>query len=147
MCFFLSHSFVALSCVFGSLSCWNTHPRPIFNALPWLQCPGPDGTNGPVHRPFDAVQLSCPLSRKTPQRIMFPPPCLRWGWRFWGHRQHSSSSKHGDLSWCPIWSHLTSNTFTQFSSESLANFRRACTCAFLSRGTLRALQDFSPFTA
>ncbi len=36
------------------------------------------------------------------------------------------------------------NTLTQFSSESLANFRRACTCAFLSRGTLRALQDFSP---
>ncbi len=26
----------------------------------------------------------------------------------------------------------------------LANFRRACTCAFLSRETLRALQDFSP---
>ncbi len=26
------------------------------------------------------------------------------------------------------------NTFTQFSSESLANFRRACICAFLSRG-------------
>ncbi len=36
------------------------------------------------------------------------------------------------------------NTFTQFSSESLSNFRRGCTCAFLSRGTLRALQDFSP---
>ncbi len=36
------------------------------------------------------------------------------------------------------------NTFTQFSSESLANFRRACTFAFLSRGTLWALQDFSP---
>ncbi len=34
--------------------------------------------------------------------------------------------------------------FIQFSSESLANFRRACTCVFLSRGTLRALQDFSP---
>ncbi len=30
------------------------------------------------------------------------------------------------------------------SSESLANFRRTCTCAFLSRGTLRVLQDFSP---
>ncbi len=27
-----------------------------------------------------------------------------------------------------------SNTFTQFSSESLENFRWACTCAFLSRG-------------
>ncbi len=39
-------------------------------------------------------------------------------------------------------------TFTQFSPESfrcsLANFRWACTCAFLSRETLRALQDFSP---
>uniref|UniRef100_A0A8C7U182 Transporter n=1 Tax=Oncorhynchus mykiss TaxID=8022 RepID=A0A8C7U182_ONCMY len=33
MCFFLSHSFVALAVCFGSLSCWNTHPRPIFNAL------------------------------------------------------------------------------------------------------------------
>ncbi len=36
------------------------------------------------------------------------------------------------------------NNFTQFSSESLANFRRACACAFLNRGTLQALQDFSP---
>ncbi len=36
------------------------------------------------------------------------------------------------------------NTFTQFSSESLANFRQACICAFLSRGTLKVLQDFSP---
>ncbi len=39
-------------------------------------------------------------------------------------------------------------TFTQFSPESfrcsLANFRWACTCAFLSRGILRALHDFSP---
>ncbi len=33
MCFFLSHSFVALAVCFESLSCWNTHPRPIFNAL------------------------------------------------------------------------------------------------------------------
>ncbi len=33
MCFFLSHSFVALAVCVGSLSCWNTHPRPIFNAL------------------------------------------------------------------------------------------------------------------
>ncbi len=40
------------------------------------------------------------------------------------------------------------NIFTQFSSESfrcsLANFRWACACVFLRRGTLRALQDFSP---
>ncbi len=63
----LSHSFVALAVCFGSLSCWNTHPRPIFNALA--------GSNalvltvhGPVHHPFDVVQLSCPLSRKTPPK-------------------------------------------------------------------------------
>ncbi len=40
------------------------------------------------------------------------------------------------------------STFSQAFSESfrcsLANFRWACTCAFLSRGILRALQDFSP---
>ncbi len=32
------------------------------------------------------------------------------GWCSWGHRQHSSSSKHGELSWCQratFWSHLT----------------------------------------
>ncbi len=61
MCFFLSHSFVALAVCFGSLSCWNTHPRPIFNALALT-------IHGPVHRLFDAVQLSCPLSRKTPPK-------------------------------------------------------------------------------
>ena len=40
------------------------------------------------------------------------------------------------------------STFSQPSSESsrclFANFRRACTCALLSRGTLQALHDFSP---
>ncbi len=36
------------------------------------------------------------------------------------------------------------NTFTQSFRCSKAKFRRACTCAFLSRGTLRVLQDFSP---
>ncbi|XP_073493342.1 aspartate dehydrogenase domain-containing protein isoform X2 [Phyllobates terribilis] len=33
LCFFLSHSFVALAVCFGSLSCWKTQPRPIFNVL------------------------------------------------------------------------------------------------------------------
>ncbi len=133
----LSHSLVEC---FGSLSCWNTHPRPIFNALALT-------VHGPIHRPFDAVQLSCPLSRKTPPKhvsnSMFDVGVGVLG----GHRQHSSSSKHGELSWCQrarSWSHLTTTLSTQFSSESLANFRRAYTCAFLSRGTSRMLQDFSP---
>ncbi len=39
----------------------------LFQCPGWLQCPGPDGT-WPVHRPFDAVQFSCPLSKKnTPE--------------------------------------------------------------------------------
>ncbi len=65
-----------LGCVFLSLSCLNdknTQPRQKkqwlkkqhikvlagFNALALT-------VHGPVHRPFDAVQLSCPLSRITP---------------------------------------------------------------------------------
>ncbi len=73
MCFFLSHSFVALAVCFGSFSwCWNTHPQPIFNALALT-------VHSPIHLPFDAVQLSCPLSRKTekpenPQSIMQKSP-------------------------------------------------------------------------
>ncbi len=85
---------------------------------------------GPVHRPFDAVQLSCPLSRK-------PPP---------KHNVSTSMFDSGYGVLGVIGSILpppNTASFTQFSSESLANFRRACTCAFLSRRTLRALQDFS----
>ncbi len=67
MCFFLSHSFVALAVCFGSLSCCNTHPRPIFNALAGFNALALT-VHGPVHRPLDAVQLSCPFSRKTPPK-------------------------------------------------------------------------------
>ncbi len=62
MCFFLSHSFVALAVCFVSLSCWNTQPT--FNALAGFNSLVLT-IHGPVHHPFDAVQLSCPLSRKT----------------------------------------------------------------------------------
>ncbi len=47
--------FCCLGRVLGSLSCWKTHPRPISNALALT-----------LHRPFDAVHLSCTRSRKTP---------------------------------------------------------------------------------
>ncbi len=65
MCLFLSHSFVALAVCFGSLSHWNTHLRHIFNALAGFSALALT-VHGPVHRHFDALQLSCPLSRKTP---------------------------------------------------------------------------------
>ncbi len=43
-----------------------------FQCPVWLQCPGPDSS------------MPCPLSRKTPQSIMFPPPCLTVGMVFLG---------------------------------------------------------------
>ncbi len=104
MCFFLSHSFVALVMCFGSLSCWNTIHDP--NLMPWLaSMPWPWRSIVPL------MQCSCPvpLVEKHPQIILFPPPNMGWGWCYWGYRQHSSS-KHGELSWCQragCWSHLT----------------------------------------
>ncbi len=63
--FFLRHSFVALAVCFGSLPCRNTHPRPIINALAGFNALALT-VHGPVHRPFDAMQLSCRPSRNTP---------------------------------------------------------------------------------
>ncbi len=78
---------------------------------------------------------------------MFPPPCLTVRMVFLGSWAAFLLLQTWRVelmlkSWILVSS--DHNTFTQFSSESLANFRRACTCAFLSRGTLRALQGFSP---
>ena len=81
ICFFLSHSFVALAVCFGSLSCWKTHPRAIFSAL----------TEGrrlvlKISRymaPFilPSIRWSRPVSlaEKHPQSIRFPPPCFTMG--------------------------------------------------------------------
>ncbi len=95
------------------------------------------------------MRCSCPvlLAEKHPQSIMFPPPCLLVGMVFLGS-YGSIPTPPSMASWVVAkelnFGFIDHNTFTQFSSESLAHFRRACTCAFLSRGTLRALQDFSP---
>ncbi len=73
---------------------------------------------------------------------MFPPPCLTCSW---GHRQHSSSSKHCELSWCQragFWFHLT--TTLSVLVWIIGKLQTGCTCAFLRRGTLRALEDSSP---
>ncbi len=120
MCFFLSHSFVALAVCFESLSCWKTHPWPIFNALAGFNALALM-VHGPVHRPFDAVQLSCPLSRKTHPK----------------HNVSTSMFDGGDgvlgvigsipVELMPKSLILVSsdhNTFTQFSSESLVNCGR-----------------------
>ncbi len=144
MCFFLSHSFVALAISFGSLLCWNTHSLPVFNALAGFNALV---VHGPIHRTFDAVQLSCSLSRKTPPKHNVSTSMFVGGDGVLGVIG-SIPTPPSMASWVVAkelnFGFIDHNTFTQFSSESLAHFRRACTCAFLSRGTLRALQDFSP---
>ncbi len=83
-----------------------------------------------VPYPFDAVQLSCPLCRKAekhPQSIMSPPPCLTVGMVF-------------------LWSLAVFLLLQTRQVELMPKswIFRLQTCAFLSRGTLRAPQDFSP---
>ncbi len=129
----------------GSLSCWNTHPRLIFDSLAGFNALALT-VHGPTHHPFAAVQLSCPLSRKTPQKHNVFTSVFDGGDGVLGAAAFLLlQTRRVELmpkSWILVSS--DHNTFTQFSSESLANFRRACTCAFWSWGTLRALQGFSP---
>ncbi|CDQ82202.1 unnamed protein product, partial [Oncorhynchus mykiss] len=82
-CFLRSHSLVALAVCFGSLSCWKTQPRPIFNAL----------TEGRrllakisryIHPPLNTCSRPVPFAEKHPQRMMFPPPCFTVGMMFLG---------------------------------------------------------------
>ncbi len=75
-CFLRSHSLVALAVCLGSLSCWKTQPRPIFNALT-------EGRRllvlGPIHPPLNTVQSSYPLCRKAPPKHDVSTPMLH-GW-------------------------------------------------------------------
>ncbi len=142
MCFFLSYSFVALAVCFGSLSCWNTHPRPIFIALAGFNAP-----DGPVHRPFDAVQLFCPLSRKIHPKYnvstsMFdggdgvlgvigsiPPPPNTVSW---------VDAK--ELDFGLIWPQHFHPVFLWI----IGKLQTGCTCAFLTRGPCRCSSGLIP---
>ncbi len=142
MCFFLSHSFIALAVCFGSLSCWNTHLRPIFNALALT-------VHGPVHHTFDAVQLSCPLSRKTPPMHNVSTSMFDSGdgvlWVI-GSIPPLPNMRVELMPKSSILVESDHNTFTQFSSESLANFRRACTCAFYLFHSLKCKSIYNFFS-
>ena len=82
---------------------------------------------------------------------MYSPPCFTVGMVFLGLYSAFRFLQTRRVELMPNSSILVSSdhiTFSQASSGSfrcsLANFRRACTCAFFSRGTLRAQQDFNP---
>ena len=74
--FFLSHSFVALAVCFGSLSCWKTHPRPIFSTLTEGRRLSPKISQymAPFILPLIRWSHPVPFAEKHPQSIRFPPP-------------------------------------------------------------------------
>ena len=108
--------------------------------------------HGPIHPPLDTVKSSCPLSWETPPKQRIPPPCFTVGMVFLGlYSRLFLFLQTRRVELMPNSSILVSSdhiTFSQASSRSsrcsLANFRRACTCAFFRRGTLCAQQDFNP---
>ncbi len=88
---------------------------------------------------------------KHPQSMMFPPPCFTVDMVFLG-LYSSFFLQTRRVEFIPKSYILVSSdhmTFSHASSGSsrwsLALFRWAWTCAGLSRGTLRALQDFNPW--
>ena len=136
-CFFLSHSFVALAVYFGSLSCWKTHPRPIFSALTEGRRLSPKIFRymAPFILPSIRWSRPVPLAEKHPQSIRFPPPCFTVGMVFLGLYSAFLFLQTRRVELMPNSSILVSSdpiTFSQASSGSsrcsLANFRWACTC-------------------
>ena len=103
--------------------------------------------------PYTSIRWSrpVPLVEKHPQSIRFPPPCFTVGMVFLGLYSAFLFLQTRRVELMPNSSILVSSdhiTFSQASSGSsrcsLAHFRRACTCAFFSRGTLHVQQDFNP---
>ncbi len=58
-----------------------------------------------------------------------------WGWCSWGHRRHSSSSKHGELSWCQR-AGYRSHLITRLSHSSPLNPWQTPDMCFPEQGEL-----------
>ena len=149
ICFFLSHSFVALPYVFGHCHVGRPIHDP-YSVLSLREGGCRPKFPGLIHPPLDTVKLSFPLE-KHPQSIRFPPPCFTVGMVFLGLYSAFLFLQTRRVQLMPNCSFLVSSdhiTYSQTSSGSsrcsLANFRQACTCAFFSRETLCEQQDFNP---
>ncbi len=144
MCFFLSHSFVALAMCFGSLSCWNTHPRPILDALASFNALALMVYMALYIVPLMRCSCPVPLAKKHPQSnvSMFdgvlgvidsiPPPPNTASW---------VDAKALDCG--PIWTQHLYPVLLWI----IGKLQTACTCAFLSRGDLPGAAGFQSFTA
>lgn len=86
ICFLRSHSLVFLAVCFGSLSCWKTQPRPIFNALTEGRTlfPKISQYTPPVILSLMQCTRPVPCAEKHPQSMMLPPPCFTVGVVFFG---------------------------------------------------------------
>lgn len=146
-CFSRSHSLGSLAVRFGSRSCWKTH----------LQCSywGKEvlAIHGLFHPPLNTLQSCCPLYKKaSPKNDFFPPLCFTVGMVFLGLYSSFFFLQTWRVKLRPKSSIFVSSDHMTFwhssfgsSRLSLANLRWAWTCAGLSKGTLRALQDFNPW--
>ncbi len=111
-CFLRSHSFVARVVCLGSLSCWKTQPRLIFNALA-------DGRRfslkisrymAPLILSFTQISRPGPFAEKQPQSMMFPPPCFTVGMVFFGCNSAFFLLQTRQVEFLPkiiFWFHLT----------------------------------------
>ncbi len=151
-CFLRSHSFVARAVCLGSLSCWKTQPRFIFNALA-------DGRRfslkisrymAPFILSFTQISRPGPFAEKQPQSMMFPPPCFTVGMVFFGCNSVFFLLQTRQVEFLPKSYILVSSdhmTFSQSSSGSskcsLANFR----WAWLKQGDTSGTAGFESLAA
>ena len=105
ICFFLSHSFVALAVCFGSLSCWKTHPWPIFSAHTEGRRLSPKISRYMPHFILPSIRWSRPVHWETPT-----PPCFTVGMVFLGlYSAFLFLQTRRESSWCPNSSILVSS--------------------------------------
>ncbi len=137
-CFLRSHSLVALSVCLGSLSCWKTQPRPIFNAL----------TEGrrllakilQIMAPSILPSIRCsrpvPFAKKHPQSMMFPPPCITVGMMFLGLYSSFFFLQTRQVEFIPKSYILVSSDHMTFSRASSGSSRWSLDITLVSYGLL-----------
>ncbi len=133
-CFLRSHSFVARAVCLGSLSCWKTQPRFIFNVLA-------DGRRfslkisrymAPFILSFTQISRPGPFAQKQPQSMMFPPPCFTVGMVFFGCNSAFFLLQTRQVEFLPKSYILVSSDHMTFSQSSSGSTK--CSLAKLQTG-------------
>src|SRR4029434_338232 len=96
------------------------------------------------YSPLDAVESSCTLGRETAPKHNVSTSMLDGGDGILPPPNAASRVDAKELDFGLIRPHPVSQSSLESFKCSLAHFRRPCTCASLSGGTLRVLQYFKP---